>query len=179
MAWRRPGDKPLSEPRMESLLTHICVTRPQWVNSRLNYGKDAELYLTFWYGCNSLSTLYQQSRVPMWLTHCGLVTPCGEIWVNIGSSNVLLPVGTKPSEYLNQWWLIIQYALWSSLESHFITIAQGFSPRDLFWYYYHTSQGKLSYLLIYSGGPKGQRYGVYFVSSTLIDILLLSLSCYI
>ena len=29
MAWRRPGDKPLSEPRMVSLLTHICVTRPQ------------------------------------------------------------------------------------------------------------------------------------------------------
>ena len=32
MAWRRPGDKPLSEPMMLSLLTHICVTRPQWVN---------------------------------------------------------------------------------------------------------------------------------------------------
>ena len=32
MAWRRPGDKPLSEPMMFSLLTHICVTRPQWVN---------------------------------------------------------------------------------------------------------------------------------------------------
>ena len=32
MAWRRPGDKPLSEPRMASLLTHICVTRPQLVN---------------------------------------------------------------------------------------------------------------------------------------------------
>ena len=31
MAWRRPGDKPLSEPMMGSLLTHICVTRPQWV----------------------------------------------------------------------------------------------------------------------------------------------------
>ena len=26
MAWRRPGDKPLSEPVMVSLLTHICVT---------------------------------------------------------------------------------------------------------------------------------------------------------
>ena len=25
MAWRRPGDKPLSEPMMVSLLTHICV----------------------------------------------------------------------------------------------------------------------------------------------------------
>ena len=33
MAWRRPGDKPLSEPMMDSLLMHICVTRPQWVKS--------------------------------------------------------------------------------------------------------------------------------------------------
>ena len=32
MAWRLPGDKPLSELMMASLLTHICVTRPQWVN---------------------------------------------------------------------------------------------------------------------------------------------------
>ena len=32
MAWRRSGDKPLFEPMMVSLLTHICVTRPQWVN---------------------------------------------------------------------------------------------------------------------------------------------------
>ena len=29
MAWRRPGDKPLSEPVMVSLPTHICVTWPQ------------------------------------------------------------------------------------------------------------------------------------------------------
>ena len=33
MAWRRPGDKPLSGPMMVRLPTHICVTRPQWVNS--------------------------------------------------------------------------------------------------------------------------------------------------
>ena len=31
MAWRRPGDKPLSEPMMVRLPTHICVTRLQWV----------------------------------------------------------------------------------------------------------------------------------------------------
>ena len=31
MAWRRPGDKPLYEPMMDNLPTHICVTRPQWV----------------------------------------------------------------------------------------------------------------------------------------------------
>ena len=30
MAWRRPGDKPLSEPMVVSLLTHISVARPQW-----------------------------------------------------------------------------------------------------------------------------------------------------
>ena len=37
MAWRRPGDKPLSEPMMISLLTHICVTRPQWVKTRIKW----------------------------------------------------------------------------------------------------------------------------------------------
>ena len=31
MAWRRPGDKLLSEAMVVSLPTHICVTRPQWV----------------------------------------------------------------------------------------------------------------------------------------------------
>ena len=35
MAWRRPGYKPLSEPMMVRLRTHICVTRPQWVESLL------------------------------------------------------------------------------------------------------------------------------------------------
>ena len=36
MAWRRPGDKPLSEPMMVRFPTHICVTRPQWVNYPLD-----------------------------------------------------------------------------------------------------------------------------------------------
>ena len=50
MAWRRPGDKPLSEPMMVCLLTHICVTRPQWVN-------------------------VLHSPIFPRLTHCGLMTP--------------------------------------------------------------------------------------------------------
>ena len=33
MAWCRPGDSPLSEPMMVSLLTQMCVTRPRWLNS--------------------------------------------------------------------------------------------------------------------------------------------------
>ena len=31
MTWCQPGDKPLFEPMMVRLPTHICVTRPQWV----------------------------------------------------------------------------------------------------------------------------------------------------
>ena len=30
MAWHRPGDKPYAKPMTVSLLTHICVTRPQF-----------------------------------------------------------------------------------------------------------------------------------------------------
>ena len=33
MAWRQTGNKPLSEPMLVCSLTHICVTRPQWVNT--------------------------------------------------------------------------------------------------------------------------------------------------
>ena len=42
MAWRPLGGKPLSEPMMVSLLTHICVTRPQWakyVKCCTSYGR--------------------------------------------------------------------------------------------------------------------------------------------
>ena len=34
MAWRRPGDKPLSKAMMVNLPPHICVTRPQWVKMK-------------------------------------------------------------------------------------------------------------------------------------------------
>ena len=37
MTWCRAGDKPLSDPMMISLLTHICVTRPEWVNKRYKW----------------------------------------------------------------------------------------------------------------------------------------------
>ena len=42
MAWRRPGDKPLSEPMMVSLLTHICVNRPQWVKAECIWGRTLQ-----------------------------------------------------------------------------------------------------------------------------------------
>ena len=53
MAWRRPGEKPLSEPMLVSLLTHICVTRPPWVKFIYKYLmyhsiQDIYLYITNW-----------------------------------------------------------------------------------------------------------------------------------
>ena len=56
MAWRRPGDKPLFEPMMVNLVTHICVTQPQWVkllfclimSRRILYWAIWEMSSTFW-----------------------------------------------------------------------------------------------------------------------------------
>ena len=42
MAWRRPGDKPLSGPMMVRLPTHICITRPQWVKQM---GSDLQNFI--------------------------------------------------------------------------------------------------------------------------------------
>ena len=47
MAWRRPGDKPLFEPMMASLLTHICVTRPQWANYLAHIQTDHQSLMIF------------------------------------------------------------------------------------------------------------------------------------
>ena len=57
MAWRRPGDKPLFEPMLVRIPTHICVTRPQWVNTTENlhpyknlpiHQNPSVIYLTHW-----------------------------------------------------------------------------------------------------------------------------------
>ena len=59
MAWRRTGDKPLSEPMMVSLPTHICVTRPQWDKRNMFYSalKMAIAIMYVQYVC----TIYQRS----------------------------------------------------------------------------------------------------------------------
>ena len=57
MAWHQLGDKPLSEPVVVSLLTHICVTRPQWVKLNQvcviyayhNHAKNASFCFEFAY----------------------------------------------------------------------------------------------------------------------------------
>ena len=45
LTWRRSGDKPLSEPMMDNLLTHICVTWPQWVKGCYNVGINSARWM--------------------------------------------------------------------------------------------------------------------------------------
>ena len=56
MAWCQPGYNPPSEPIMVSLLIHIYVTRPQWVNPESYYQSD--VFLSFVWTC-------QESLIPL------------------------------------------------------------------------------------------------------------------
>ena len=51
MACCRSGDKPLSEPMMVRLLTHICVTWPQWVNGFAPYKGSVIIWTKMGYSC--------------------------------------------------------------------------------------------------------------------------------
>ena len=71
MAWRRQGDKPLSEPMMVSSLTYICVTRPRWVLNKLSYffNKGYQLsILSNWYTVipSLLQAIFRQFTALLW-----------------------------------------------------------------------------------------------------------------
>ena len=70
MAWRRSGDKPLSGPIMVRLPTHICVTRPQWVNryQDSHYKNKTTMRLSYLYNGNSckMRYLYLKTAPKMW-----------------------------------------------------------------------------------------------------------------
>ena len=103
MAWRRPGDKPLSEPMMIISMTHICVTRPQWVKGlhlggldiffsfmtmiSMTWGKTAvipllmhwsyhSVTLSHWYSSLSLVTWQHGNHLPrFFLSRARLTIP--------------------------------------------------------------------------------------------------------
>ena len=70
MAWHQPGEKPLSEPIMVSLLTHICVIRPQsfyiiatlsnyyWVVRRFSYRLNHPSNRKWYFTLNLCTRLY-------------------------------------------------------------------------------------------------------------------------
>ena len=69
MAWHRPGNKPLSESMTVSLLTHICVTRPQWVKTiAATYTKfiSTESKMLLWKAVNARQLRYTQRSFCVW-----------------------------------------------------------------------------------------------------------------
>ena len=76
MAWRHPGDKPLSEPMMVSLPKHICVARPQWVKWQAAWWLPREVLISLvWIHTGTKGTLHFNDLVsslfelPNWWFH--------------------------------------------------------------------------------------------------------------
>ena len=67
MAWRRSGDTPLSEPMMVSLLTHICVTRPQWVKY-FTFGRSCQVWWHDYSQSDRLTGVYQGYLLLTWMS---------------------------------------------------------------------------------------------------------------
>ena len=90
MAWRRSGDKPLSEPMMVSLPTHICVTRPQWVNSSDKLG--------LWYGWHTYGVTCNVNADPLLTFNWGLAKrPLKtRTWINSDVPQLYADVFTSP-----------------------------------------------------------------------------------
>ena len=71
MACCRPGDKPLSEPMMVRLPKHICITRPQWVDSLTHLG--LKKWQTF---CRQYFQMYLHERKYLYF-HSNFI----EVWI--------------------------------------------------------------------------------------------------
>ena len=105
MAWRHPGDKPLSEPMEVRLLMHICVTQPQWVK----YVKNWNLISLVIFTCHIFSSysFWAISFIIVWFSlifHClkaGFVT-CPE------DKLIVYVFTTRDCEYC--WW----FQLWGA-----------------------------------------------------------------
>ena len=92
MAWRRPGDKPLLEAMLVSLLMDKCVTHPQWVNTL-----RSELeWLTFsrWHLQMHISER-KLFYFELSFTEVCLQGSSGQ-YINIGSGNGLALVWSEP-----------------------------------------------------------------------------------
>ena len=103
MAWCRPGDKPLSEPMMVILPTHICViTRPLWVN-----GSDLLLWkgrftTTLWL-CKLFSQ-YKTENEMVFTLNVALSLFFGRVAGLSSAGNLTVSRGYTRAKYSLKWW---------------------------------------------------------------------------
>ena len=106
MVWRWPGPKPLYRPMIVSLLMHIYVTQPQWVNTESGVGKWGVNQYRAWIS-NHVSTWFSG-----WGTHMILYYSLGfknlygaqlPIWTHPDMGIMLMIRRTSSSMELKQW----------------------------------------------------------------------------
>ena len=72
LAWRLVGAKPLSEPIMVRLPTHICITQPQWVKFLQLIWRWSTYRFQVWaWSSDKLQWLDIQERAPDSSSSCG------------------------------------------------------------------------------------------------------------
>ena len=104
MAWCRPGDKPLSEPIMVTLLTHICVTRPQWVNVEWMLGSQGR----------RIYSIIQMTWFDRWV-HCNIYTK-----QSIICQDACIYMQTRPLNVIFLFWLALSGFLWLLKSVHIV-----------------------------------------------------------
>ena len=128
MAWRRPSDKPLSEPAMVNLLTHICITRPQWVKDWDQFWRvcchnaqgqvwtgspDPEAI-----GWRLRSTVCAYPNASDYKTHQTILN-CDYEMTLLVSVNDCSYFVLKKSHYLNQCWHFVNWTLGNKFKWNF------------------------------------------------------------
>ena len=103
MAWRHPGDKPLSEPMMVNFPMHICVTRPQWVKSN----RCIEFQFR-----NIISMAHCKTAVSPLLTHWRYCSPALSHWFIV---ELIIQNSLKPNDakwHHGYWPTLVQLIGW-------------------------------------------------------------------
>ena len=111
MAWRRPGDNPLSEPMMVILPPHICVTRPQWVKI-LSANGNHSVHVSMCWKSSPIHQFVNRHQPPLTLNRWGLgLYSSVQMWIN-RSYRILFYHGNTD---INIWMIICTNCSFSQL----------------------------------------------------------------
>ena len=100
MAWRRPGDRPLSEPMMVCLLTHICVNRPQWVKKR-------QFSAFIYWSCQTRKALKPEFRILLFLSNVTSKPEVALLWNRISNLTPIQRFNMQSSSFEISWYSMV------------------------------------------------------------------------
>ena len=134
MAWCPPGAKPLCEPMMVNLPTHICITLPQWVNQHFCQSQEP------W--CFRVSKVLQISCWPFWMV---MLYQVKVTWNNFLLRNFELKCVMGSQLYvlwITPYHLVIRSWNWDNVTASFqrnFQINNSYLKTVVFWCKFHQS----------------------------------------